>query len=340
MLNPASGTIAYLQSASLIASGLLFNPGQFIATRVLPVMPVTARQGFYYRETAGSMNNRIDTRRAPGAAFARVGYAFSHSTYATQPHGVEMPVPDEHMAEYNPQFGGSLTDRLTMVTMGNILTDYENIVSGQLFNATNYPSGSGTGFAAGNTWASSSGTPIDNVMRCIEEIRANHPGYQASDFGVIVPSARAREANKHPQLRTAIGASYTTPGQAPGNAPLPVIAENLKTAFGVGEVLIPEGNYRSGGTESSPTNSANWRADYVGVYLRAKFDASMGSFFSGLGVTLSWSEMAPAVGGGALPVSVVRYRENAVKSEVLQVSSDLLPEYVNSNAFMLVTGVA
>lgn len=340
MLNPASGTIAYLQSASLIASGMLFNPGQFIATRVLPVMPVTARQGFYYRETKGSMNNLVETRRAPGSAFARIGYAFSHSTYATQPHGVEMPVPDEHMAEFNPQFGGTLDDRLTMVTMATILRNYENIVSSQLFNATNYPTGTGTGFAAGNTWGNSAGTPLDNVIRCIEEIKVNHPGYADSDFGVIVPSARAREAYKHPSLRTAIGASYTLPGQAPGNAPMPVIAETLKNAFGVGEVLIPEGNYRSGGTEASPTNTANWNATYVGVYLRGKFDAGMGSFFSGLGATLSWSEMAPAVGGTALPVSVVRYRQDPVKSEVLQVSSDLLPEYVNSNAFMLVTGVA
>lgn len=341
MLNPASGTIAYLQSASLVASGMLVSPAtSFIATRVLPVMPVTARQGFYYRETAGNMNNRINTRRAPGGAFPRLDYAFSSTAYATIGHGAEMPMPDEHMAEFNPQFGNTLEDRLALKTMRTIQTDYENIVSGQLFNVSNYAAGTGTGFAAAATWANSSGTPVANVMRCIEEISANHPGYDSSDFGVIVPAPRARDAFRSPELRSTLGNSYSLPGQAPGNAPLPVIASVLQEAFNVGEVLVPGGVYRSGGTESAPTNTYNWRQDYIGVYLRAKFEAGMGRFFGGLGVTMAWSEMAPAVDGTTLPVSVVRYRESAVKSEVLQVSSDLLPEYVNSNAFMLVTGVA
>lgn len=341
-LSPASGTVAYLQRASLIASGMLLNPTGYVATRLLPVMPVAARQGFYYKETAGGLSNLVETRRTPSSAFARIDFPFSSTSYETEPHGVEIGAADEHMAEFNPQFGGTLNERMVMHAVNTVLRKYENIVATQFFNTGNYAAGTGTGFAAAQTWANSAGTPVSNVLRCINEIKAN--GYyqtDASDFGIIIPEARARDAFKSPELRSTLGGSYTQPGQAVGIASVQEMATTLAKAFGVGEVLIANGGYRSGGTEAAPTNSALWTETYGGVYLRSQFDAGMGTFFKGLGATFSWSEMAPAVAGAVpAPVSVVQYRENPVKSEIIQVSSDLKMTVVNSNAFMLMTGLA
>lgn len=334
MINPSSSVVSYLQPASLIASAMLLMPNEYIAPKILPVMPMDARQSFYYKETTGNWLNRIDTKRADGAAFARVNTAFSLTACATQPRGVEMAVPDAQREEFNPHFGGTLDDRNALQTMHHVLRDYEKDVFTILDNTTTYPTGTGTGFAASNTWASSSGSPITDINKCCNELAAKRPSLDLPDLGLVVTAKTARAMFGRSEIRQALGSDSVA--AVPGNLPVPQLAEALRRALGLGAVHIQRSGYRSGGTETTPTITNDFDNTHAGVYILPKFEGT--KFFSGLGVTLAWSAMAPA-GADPLPVSVVRYRENPTQSEVLQISTELKAEIVNSDAWMLITSV-
>ena len=336
-LNPSSTVVSYQQGASLIASGMLLGSDKYIATRILGVNPVGARQGFYYKEVTGNWMNRIATRRADGAGFAKVDMSFDLTAYKVENFGIESPISDEQFAEFNPQFGGSLAERLTMQAMHPILRDYESIVSGLLFNTTTYPTGTGTGFGAGAEWDAAGGTPVNDVARCIDELADTWNGIDTNQIGVVVHRKLASKMFRNAQIRTGLGAAFTQPSVVEGNAPIPVLEQALAKALGVGEVIISQSGYRSGGTEAAGTYTADWNPFYAGVFIRGNMD--MGRFYSGLGQTLAWSEMAPT-GPGAVPapISVVRYRNDPTKSDVLQLSAYLKAEVVNTIAFMLITG--
>lgn len=333
-LNPGSSVVSYMQSASMIASAMLIAPTDYVGTKILPVMSTEARQGFYYKETTGNWLNNIDAKRADGAGFVQVNSAFDLTAYKTVPYGVEMSVPEAQRAEFNPHFGGSLDDRNALQTMHYVLRSYEREVFGLLDNTTTYPSGTGTGFAASNTWAASAGTPIADVNRCCNELAATFPSIDLPDLGVVVTAKTARAMFGRTDIRSALGSDSVS--AVPGGIPIPQLAQRLAAALGVGEVIITRSGYRSGGTEASPTVSSDFDNTHAGVFIRGKFET--GRFFAGLGTTLAWSAMAPA-GAAPLPVSVVRYQWNPTQSQVLQVSTELKPEIVNANAWMLITNV-
>lgn len=344
-LNPASGTRALHESATLIASGLLLMPSQYTATRVLPVVSVNKRDGYYYKVPRGSLTNLINTKRGDGTPFVRVPYPFSQTDYKCLNYGAEAILPVEQDAEFSPEFGNSPMDAMALNATHSILRDYENEVAGTLFNTGTYNAGAGNGVNVSNTWASTNGDPHGDIDVGLRNLMAKWSGIDATALGLWINASLASTLIRSPKVRTALGNGYSVPGQVPVEAAFPAMQEQLRSAFGLGEVTIAPASYRSGGTEAAPTMTAHVPTTMAGLYLRTEVTAENGiaRHFRGLGMTLAWSELLSVTDGSVAPAPVVatEYFDDSIHSRVGQIRTYLKSEFVNAtDGWYLMNGVA
>ena len=66
----------------------------YISTQVMPVQNVVSQSGSFGKIPIEQLLQQRETRRAPGAGYARGNFTFGTATYATEEHGAEEPVDD------------------------------------------------------------------------------------------------------------------------------------------------------------------------------------------------------------------------------------------------------
>lgn len=338
---PASGSLTYQTGASFVAAAQFLNTSSLIAPLVAPIVASTTREGYFVTFSPGPELDHVDSKRADGATYKRLNGKVGTTTFACVSRGVEHAIPRAKSRQWDPVLRGRLLDRYGAEAALKVRKDVEKEVADTLFNATTYNAGNSNGHAASNQWDTSTGVPATDIATAKSSIADRFDGVDDGDFFAVIPAALARKTILNTQLRTGLGAAFTREGVSPASMPIPMLAEALAEALGVGKVFIPNAGYRSGGTDAAPTLTKYWNPFYCGVGLLPKVETTDGgiALWRGVGVIPAWTEMVPVVEGDGqpVPISVVTYEENQTGSEVVQVDTYTDLKIVHQNAFYLIT---
>lgn len=335
---PASNAVSYATGPSLVASAHFLNPSSLVLPRIMPITMTPNKKGYIVNLTPGPALDHVNTKRASAATYKRLNGKLSTSDYECELYGVEHQVPIDQSAQWDPLLRGSLLDMYGSEGSHKVRKDIEKQGADILFNTTTYNTGNGNGHAASNQWDVSAGKPHEDVATAKKNIRTKYDGVDDSDFFAVMDYELAIDAFQNLQER---GNAYTVPGFIPASAPVSEMETLLARALGVGEVIIANAGYRSGGTDTAPTLTKYWNPFYCGVGLRPRMVTGEGSIalWRGIGATMTWSEMASGADGETpVPVSVTTYMEEQTDSEIIKVKTGIDLLTVNASAFYLITG--
>lgn len=273
--------IAYMQSDT-----------RFVASRVFPVVRVDKDSGTYGIFTKKYWFVDGLKYRAPGSAFLRSGFGISSATYTTIQWGLEHLIPDENRA--NNQLPVNL-DRSGL----QWLAQQSNIRKERGFAADFMTTGVwGTDDNNSTTdWDDyTAGDPVTDIRTARRTINTN-TGQRANTavMGEIVWDGVMNHPDIIDRLKYDQAATEENMAQA------------LGALVGLGTVLKADGVYNSANTGASASMAAIIDDDCLVCYV----DPSAGVEGATAGKTFAWP-------GGGAEGSVVSYREQQTKSDVLQ----------------------
>lgn len=147
-------SIAYRQDAPAV-SDLVFRR-----------VPVDKQSNYFFVWSKADMWRRQGEKRAPGAAFPRIGVRLSNDTYKCVQAAIEYPIPDEIRANQDAAVDIEFTAAMTLVDQLNLEKDLDFAAD---FFATTSGWASGT---VSTAWDNvSSGTPVTNISAGARDIR-------------------------------------------------------------------------------------------------------------------------------------------------------------------------
>lgn len=272
--------------------GYMQEDARFAASRVFPVLPVD-KQGFtYYAFTKKHFFLDELKSRAPGGQFARSGYGVSTASGLANLWGLEHAIADE--ARANNQMPMSLEQaglrwlaQMSLIRKERAFSA-DFMVTGVWATDDNNATTDWDDFAAGD--------PVNDVLTAKRTI-SNSTGRDANTMaiGYIVHQA----LSNHPDVIDRV--KYTRDGL------LSTIEGILAQAFGVSNYVVGKASYNSANEGQTFTAAAIIDDDCLVTYV----DAAPGIMTASAGYTFAWD-------GGGGQGSIVPYREQATKSDVLQ----------------------
>lgn len=272
--------------------GYMQADDRFVASKVFPVVPV-ATQGFtYYSFTKKYWFLDEMERRAPGAAFARGGYAVGSATGNAQLWGLEHPIADE--ARANNQVP------LDLERAGVMWLAQQSLIRKERAFASDFMKVSVWGTDDNNSttdWDDfSAGDPINDVLTARRTI-SNNTGNDGNTMvlGYIVHQALMN----HPDIIDRV--KYV---QA---ATLANVEAALASAFGVQNYWVGKASYNSANEGQSFSASAIIDDDCLVCYT----SGMPGLMSASAGYTFAWA-------GGGGDGQITTYRSDETKSDVLQ----------------------
>lgn len=300
---------------------------QYAARRVLPIIPTKTSAYRYLRIKPGSLLQAPDSRRTPGAAFARGNIVAEYLEGVCTLKGLEGKVPNETQRELQENM-----DALAFtasVKLHEMLRGEERAAAAMLFNRTTWPLGTLTGHDADDPWDDlTNAKPDVDVAQALNAIGSKYGDWNSAGLtvGALMSDDTARHAKLAARLRTGQGGAYTRSDFAAADIPNDLLA----TLLGVDEVVTPKVMRAAGGSPDSPSIEDVWSRDYCLVYVRTNIAAPM---LGGLGVTVVWEG-----GGGEFEVDT--YEEDQTNSQIARVrrSSDM--KIMNVEAAYLIGGLS
>jgi len=279
----------------------------FIATQVLPVMSVASQAGNFGIIPLEQLLQQRETRRAPGAGYARGNWTFDKSTYATEEHGAEEPVDDREAKMYAEYFDAEQVS--TMRAFSSVLRNAEQRVADSVFNATTW-TGAALTTAVGNEWDKNhiaDATPIADVEAAVQKV------YDGSG---LWPNALIINRKVFRALRNIDDIVERINSEGAGNASKPsdITAAMLAQVFDLKYVIVAGSSKNTANEGQAATPGQIWSDEYAMV---AKIAESNDMKEPCLGRTFHWAEDGSSIGG-----TVESYREEAVRGEVIRVRHD------------------
>ena len=287
-----------VQAVDPVLTGILVGymqaDSRFVASRAFPAVPVEKDSGTYYILTKKYSFLDQVKRRAPGGVFERAGYGVETATYAVQLWGLEHPVPDENKA--NSQLP------LDLERIGLSWLAQQSLIRKERAWAADFMAASVWDNTDNNSvtdWDDfTAGDPANDIQTGLRTVSGN-TGYLPNMLivGEIVNQALMLHPDmidriKHVQAATAA----TMQGAIPG-------------ILGVEQYLVAMGFYNSANEAQSASYSAIIDDDALLIYS----NPGAGVMGATAGKTFSWA-------GGGGTGSIVTYRDQSVKSDILQLS--------------------
>jgi hypothetical protein len=280
----------------------------YIATQVLPVMSVASQAGNFGKIPLEQLLQQRETRRAPGAGYARGNWTFDKATYATEEHGAEEPVDDREAAMYAEYFDAEQVS--TMRAFSSVLRNAEQRVADAVFNATTW-NGASLTTAVTNEWDSNhtaNAVPITDVEAAVNKV------YDVSGLwpnALIINRKVFRNLRNLDQIIDRIESA----GAGSPSKPSDITEQMLAAVFDLDYVIVA-GTSKNGAKEgqaASPTQI--WSSEYAMV-CRIATGSDMRE--ACIGRTFHWSSDGSSVGG-----TVESYRDETVRGNVIRVRHDV-----------------
>jgi len=272
--------------------GYMQAADRFVASKVFPVVPVE-KQGFTYYIFTKKYWFLDDLKaRVPGGAFARSGYGVETATGSAQLWGLEHPIADE--ARANNQMPMQLEQA------GLQWLAQQSLIRKERAFATDFMAASVWGTTDNNSttdWDDfTAGDPVNDVLTARRTI-SNNTGFDGNSLtmGYIVHQALLN----HPDIIDRV--KYV---QA---ATLASVEGALAAAFGVANYWVSKASYNSANEGATFSAAAIVDDDCLVSYVAP----NPGIMSATAGATFAWDG-----GGGA--GSIVSYRDQSVKSDILQ----------------------
>jgi hypothetical protein len=148
-------------AGSLVEFDLAMDRNGFVWNRVLPVFEVAKSSGTFGRIPIEQLLQNRETKRAPGAGYARSNFTFTTDNFATEEHGAEEPVDDREAELYSDFFDAEVV--AAQRAMDVVLRNAEKRVASAIFNTTTW-NGAALTTGISTEWSTvASAAPITDV---------------------------------------------------------------------------------------------------------------------------------------------------------------------------------
>ena len=280
----------------------------YIATQVLPVMSVASQAGNFGKIPLEQLLQQRETKRSPGAGYARGNWTFDKATYATEEHGAEEPVDDREAKMYAEYFDAEQVS--TMRAFSSVLRNAEERVADSVFNATTW-TGGGLTTAVINEWDSNhtaNAVPITDVEAAVNKV---YDGSGIWPNALIINRKVFRNLRNLDQIIDRIESA----GAGNPSKPSDITEQMLAAVFDLDFVIVA-GTSKNGAKEgqaASPTQI--WSSEYAMVCRIATGNDMREPC---VGRTFHWSNDGSSIGG-----TVESYRDEIIRGNVIRVRHDV-----------------
>jgi hypothetical protein len=288
----------------------------FIGHKLFPVLPVSNQAGNFGRMQIDQMLQRKNTRRAPGANYARGDFKFAPDKFATQENGWEEPVDDREAAAYANYFDAEQV--ATIRAYDTVIRNQEQRIAGLVMNTATFPNA-----PVSTVWTNgASATPLDDFQTARQVFRAqcgywpNVAVLDCTTFGYLTRCQQIIDQIKFsgkddPKTKN-IG------------------ADMIAALFNLEELLVPEAAENAADEGQTVSFASIWNPNYC---LLARRDMSMDFRRMCIGRIFAWKD-----GGGDKPI-IETYRDETRRGDVVRVRMDTDEHMLYGNAGYLLTGV-
>ena len=272
-------------------------------------MDVASQAGNFGKIPLEQLLQQRETRRAPGAGYARGNWTFDKATYAAEEHGAEEPVDDREAKMYAEYFDAEQVS--TMRAFSSVLRNAEQRVADAVFNTTTW-TGDGV-LTTGVTleWDSNHKTdavPINNVETAVNKV------YDGSG---LWPNALIINRKVFRNLRNLDQIIDRIASEGAGNATKPsdITEAMLAQVFDLDYVIVAGASKNSAKEGQAATPVQIWSSEYAMVWRIATGNDMREPC---IGRTFHWSDDGSSIGG-----RVESYRDETIRGDVIRVRHDV-----------------
>lgn len=278
----------------------------YVASKVFPVVEVASQAGQFGIIPVEELLEQRNTKRAPGAGYARGNFNFTTSTYACEEHGAEEPVDDRQAKMYREYFDYELV--ATKRAFSSILRNAEQRVADAVFNTTTWTGASLTTSITDEWDDIANAIPITNVDAAVKKVYDNS-GLWAN--ALIVNQKVFRNLRRCSQVIDAIESN----GAGDPSKQSDITAEQLAQVFGLDFVIVAGASRNSAKEGQNATPAQIWSDEYAMI---CKIATSGDMAEPCIGRMFHWSADGSSIGG-----TVETYRDEIVRANIVRVRHDV-----------------
>jgi hypothetical protein len=270
----------------------------FVATKILPILAVmkkSATLSVIVRENL----KRVDTKRANGAAFNRIGLTAEDLAYACQGHGLEAQLTDVDRENYADDYDAEI--ETTQILKKKFYNELEIETATAVFNTTTWTGAALYTDNKATPWSTTATDIFAQITAAKEKVRAN-TGVKPD--ALIIGEAAMNNLLINDDVR----------GRFPGAMVITeeMLRANMASLFGLKELIVGGAVYDSAKEGQDFTAADIWDYKYAMV---AKIQRGPTKVEPGLGRTVIWT----GVSSPDEEQPVLQYREPQTKSDIFQI---------------------
>jgi hypothetical protein len=278
----------------------------YISTQVMPVQNVVSQSGSFGKIPIEQLLQQRETRRAPGAGYARGNFTFGTATYATEEHGAEEPVDDREAKMYAEYFDAEQVS--TMRAFSAVLRNAEERTADAIFNTTTW-TGSSLTTALTNEWDdATNAVPLTDVEAAVQKIYDNS-GLWAN--ALVINRKVFRNLRNCDQVIERIQSA----GAGDATKASDVTVQMLAQAFDLPFIIVAGTSKNSANEGQAATPTQIWSGEYAMI---CKVATGMDMREPCIGRTFHWSDDGSNIGG-----TVESYRDEVIRGNVIRVRHDV-----------------
>lgn len=301
---------------SMLEFDLEMNQQGFIGSSVLPVFESGVSAGKFGKIPIEELLQTPDTRRAPGAGYARGRYTFTPDSFETEEHGAEEPVDDRE----SKIFGGYFNHEVVAASRARnfVMQSYEIRVAALLQNnATFTNAGSTAAWTTTNT-----ATPIADVLGRQIAI------YNATGLWPNAVQMTHEQFLRLKQVDEFIDKVKDTRPVLPGDIGISDVA----SAFEVPFVLVSGSTKNTANPGQTASLSSIWDRTKIciGVIATNPNDFRQPS----VGRTFHYGE-----DGSVMGAAMESYRDETVRADIIRARMDTDEKLLYTELWQILTGV-
>jgi hypothetical protein len=278
----------------------------YISTQFMPVQNVVSQSGSFGKIPIEQLLQQRETRRAPGAGYARGNFTFGTATYATEEHGAEEPVDDREAKMYAEYFDAEQVS--TMRAFSAVLRNAEERTADAIFNTTTW-TGSSLTTALTHEWDdATNAVPLTDVEAAVQKIYDNS-GLWAN--ALVINRKVFRNLRNCDQVIERIQSA----GAGDATKASDVTVQMLAQAFDLPFIIVAGTSKNSANEGQAATPTQIWSGEYAMI---CKVATGMDMREPCIGRTFHWSDDGSNIGG-----TVESYRDEVIRGNVIRVRHDV-----------------
>lgn len=277
----------------------------FIAQQVAPVIEVGLQSSSFGKIPLEELLANRETKRKPGAGYARGNWQFETTSYATEEHGAEEPVDQREAKIYANYFDAELV--AAQRAYDAVLRNAERRMADMIFNATTW-TGADLTTGVTNEWDDyDNATPDADIEAAVQAVWANSG---------VWPNALVinRKVFRNLRMCKKLWDRFKSQGfidVRPGN----ITAQQLAAVFDLDFVIVAGSAKNTAAEGQSASIASIWSDEYAMV---CKVATSRDVREPCIARTFHWGEDGSQIGG-----TVETYYEEQIRSDVVRVRHDV-----------------